>query len=175
MFLVIAASALACGKSTQDDPAVAGTMAGTLAGTGAGSGGAGGIEASGGGNNSGGDAAANGGKSGEAGAGAGGSQDVCETSRQAAANALARLVLAHQSCEADADCAANSSLGGCYDGTFVVAGCWVPLSASSAETVSAAARELCRPFEDMGCIGLHPCPPVQDLACRSGTCVFVSL
>jgi hypothetical protein len=42
-----------------------------------------------------------------------------------------------------------------------------------AETVSAAARELCRGFDDSGCRGLHPCPRSPDVMCDAGTCVFV--
>jgi hypothetical protein len=175
--LFVAGAALACGKSTHDDPEAAGASAGMPAGSGAKSG-----RGTHGERNDAGAAAMHGGRSGadDAGrggddsAGASGSEDVCAALSQTAASALERLVRAHQSCDEDADCTKNSSLGGCYDGTFVLGGCWVPLASSSAETVSAAARDLCHAFEDAGCVGLHPCPSAPDLVCQTGACVFVT-
>jgi hypothetical protein len=150
--LFVAGAAMACGKSTHDDPK------------------AGGASAMHGGRSGADDA----GRGDDDSAGASGSEDVCAALRQTAASALEPLVQAHQSCDEDADCAKNSSLGGCYDGTFVLGGCWVPLAAANAETVSAAARDLCHPFEDAGCVGIHPCPSAPDLACQTGACVFVT-
>lgn len=100
------------------------------------------------------------------------STETCEALRQAAASALLPIVQASQSCREDSDCQPNSSLGDCYDGTFVLGGCWVSLSKASAEMVSARARDLCVPFSDAGCIGLHPCPAAPPSVCQSGTCSF---
>jgi hypothetical protein len=194
--------ALACGKSTHDGPVGAGGMTAGAAQKGgrggAATGGAAGSARAGAGNGPVGGSAgetagrssatggadagafttggiagsASAGRGGDEGAGVGGSLDECEALSQAAAKALEPVVSAHQSCESDADCATNSSLGGCYDGTFVLGGCWVPLAASGTETVSAAARDLCQAFEEAGCIGLHPCPAAPPLACQAGTCAF---
>lgn len=180
--LILCGLALACGKSEHDpiaEESSGGMSGGSSATSGApplsggvsgvsGSNATGGVAPSSGGQSG----ASTGGQAGDESAGSGGA-DVCESFRQAAASALEPMVRSNQGCEKDADCTRNSSLGGCYDGTFVLGGCWVPLAASSAEGVSMTARELCVPFEEAGCFGVHPCPPAPPLVCRSGACAFM--
>jgi hypothetical protein len=121
-----------------------------------------------------------GGESATAGAGGGpasaggGAGDTCESVRQAAAQALEPTVLANQSCTTHADCGVARGLGGCYDGTFVLGGCYVPVSSSAVEAVAATARELCREADEQGCTSLHPCPAAGPALCLAGTCVLSS-